>query len=56
MTDPILIHARELAAYKIPRGKALETGILNGYCDGGSLVQDELEGALRAPEENIPDD
>lgn len=57
MTDPALIRAREHAAYEIPRGAAFERGILNGYCDGGSIVQGHLDDILREKmEENIPDD
>lgn len=52
-----LLLARERAAFSIKRGAALERGILNGYCDNGSIVQDELEAVLRGKmEENNPDD
>ena len=60
MTEPFLMRARELAAYEIPRGLAFETGILNGYCDEGSLVKDKIDEAkldiLKHTVENNPDD
>lgn len=60
MTEPYLIRAREIACNEIKPGPAFERGIMGGYCDGGTIIEDRIDAAkldlLRTPEENIPDD
>lgn len=60
MTEPVTMRARELSCAAVYRGPALERGIMNGYCDEGTLVTDYMNEAeqslLRDRRENIPDD
>ena len=48
MEYEIIRKARQLCIESKVFGRALESGILGGQCDGGSLVQDFIHAAERA--------